>query len=177
MTKRKIIDRLVPGASLLIILLFFTAGLFGDCDGQYNKPDVIPSNVALFIKILLQNTGFAIFLLLGCFFLNITTVSLLIYTGISWGMSFKDLNCTVGLEKALIFVLPHIVLEITWIILACQLSVRISYQILDLFSDRTDAEEFYDEIKKKHVSSFFRILVLVLLGAVIESFVTPIFIN
>lgn len=160
----------------MIIALCFTLVLFNECNGKYTKPQVNPDKFVLFFKILLQNTGFAISLLLGCFFLNITTICLLIYTSISWGKSFNNLYCLAGWEKAVTFVLPHIVFEITWIIFACQLSVKMSFQILDLFNERIDAEKFLSDIKGPHFSSFLRIFALVLLAAIVECFITPIFI-
>ena len=172
---RTAIEKYVPHLALAVTLVFF---VFGASLGCYsNAFPVNPGvNASLFLKVVVQNTGFALFIFLGSLFLNITTCCLLIYNGISWGKSFKDVYCNTGLEETIFLVLPHIFIEIAWILMACQLSVKMSFQVLDLFYDRISAEEFYDVFTKNYSTSLIMIFSFIVIGAVIECFITPLLI-
>jgi uncharacterized membrane protein SpoIIM required for sporulation len=169
---RAIIERFTPYVALSIIIISFVVGSCVNCY-YFNSPIVAESSLTFFFKVILQNSCFALFLIMGGFFANITTACLLIYNGFSWGKSFKDVYCNAGLEKTVLLVLPHIFIEVFWILLICQISVRISFQFLDLLNDRLNSSDLYESFKSQNLMPIAYAYSLLVFSASIECFLTP----
>jgi uncharacterized membrane protein SpoIIM required for sporulation len=169
---RSIIERFTPYIALLIMTISFVVGSRVNCY-YLNSPVVVESSVIFFFKVILQNSCFAVFLLMGGFFINITTACLLIYNGFSWGKSFKDVYCNAGLEKTVMLVLPHIFLEVFWILFICQISIKISFQFFDLLTNKSSASDLYESFKKQSLMPIIYTFALLIFSASIECFLTP----
>ena len=167
-----VIERFTPYLFFLLLLTSFIVGSRVECY-PFTSPIIAESSVLFFFKVILQNSSFFLFLLMGGFFINITTVCLLIYNGFSWGKSFRDVYCNAGLEKTIMLVLPHIFIEVFWILLICQISVRISFQFLDLLNDKISSSDLLESFKKQNMMSILYAYMLLIFSAGIECFLTP----
>jgi len=126
----------------------------------------------VFLDILVRNASFSCVILLGALFFNVSTVCLIAFNGYSWGLSFMQVFCLAGGKTAFILFAPHGLIELVWITISVQISVKLSMVILDLFRNKILPSIFIQEIKKQ-LPKLGICFVLIMIGALVESFITP----
>ncbi|MFC3560518.1 stage II sporulation protein M [Pedobacter jamesrossensis] len=164
----------VTVALITLITSFLFAYNRGIC--HESSSYIINVDPSSFIKILIQNLGFFLLILLGALFYNISNFFLLLFNGNLWGLAAKFATCSLGFYNAIILVSPHIFIEILWIGLSVTLSFKLSTILYQLFNDKIDAHSFITEIKKMKYQFLFAFL-LVIVGVVIEVFLSPLIYN
>jgi uncharacterized membrane protein SpoIIM required for sporulation len=133
------------------------------------------SSFFLLGRIFIKNTTFAILLIMGSLFFNISTFSLVAFNGYSWGHSFREVLCQTDIKTTLLIFSPHGILEIVWICLFAKISVNISISLVDLLRNKILSTIFIDSLKLLYPKLFLGFF-LIFTSAVIEVFLTPILI-
>lgn len=164
-----------------IFFMFFTIGFFIGVSNieLYNIPTVsINKNISIdfnsIITITSKNILLAITLLFGFLTANILNYILMFYNGIVFGLSFYTYSKILDNEKLLMIVLPHAILEITWMLLISSFSVKLFFSFIKFINSRYEEKEFIFLLKSKMLHKLFAIVVLAI-G--IELFVTPLLFN
>lgn len=164
-------NSLIVFASIFIITICFVYGYRnGICIGKSEFK--INVQRGAFLRILLQNVGFFLLLLFGALFYNISNFFLLMYNGNLWGLTAKFTACSIGLSRAFFLVTPHIFIEMLWITLTIRISIDLSDIIYRLFIDKIDSTVFILKLKSMRYRFLFAFL-LVIVGVVIEVFISP----
>ena len=160
--------------SLILIIMLFIAFPIGlnsyDCISENNLPFEDINNFKLFFKILLNNLGFCVLILLGSISLNITTAGILFYTGYTWGIQFALIKCKYGSEFLTQSIIYHFPLEFLWIIVTVYLSSILSIHFYNVFNDFNKINLFFKTVKstKKHI---LLIVILNIISALIETYI------
>lgn len=168
----------------LIIFLFFIISFAYGFDNFHCTGNHLASNISLientnrsiFLFVLLNNLAFSVVILLGAFSFNIVSFAVVVYNGYSWGLQAAISVCKMGISLTLKSVLPHLFFELAWIFLSIFLSFRISILFYQLLNDTISSQDFYDSIKGKKKLLLF-IILLICIGAIIETYVTPSFLT
>ncbi|GJQ06641.1 hypothetical protein CAPN010_07990 [Capnocytophaga cynodegmi] len=146
-----------------------------DCVDGIQKNEITSisgdQKISLFIDVILKNLGFAILILLGFIFYNISTIVLIMYNGFMWGISFSVTSCYVGYYTTTKLVITHIVLELIWIYCFAKYSFLLTENFVHLLNRNTSVEEVWQKAKtnKYYLKLGFTLLFL---AAVIESFLS-----
>lgn len=159
-----------------VTLCFFIFGCLSyDCvDGiQKNEITSISSNqkISLFADVVLKNLGFAILILTGFIFYNISTIILIMYNGFMWGVSFSVTSCYIGYYTTVKLAITHTVLELIWIYCFAKYSFLLTEDFVHLLNRNTSVEEI---LQKAKINRYYLKLgfALLFLAAMIESFLS-----
>lgn len=90
------------------------------------------------------------------------------------GIRAKNLACTIGDYNSTLLVLPHILIEILWIVMSVQLSLRLSKHLFELLNESISSTQFMINIK-----SFRKefILIFTIFRAIVEVYLSPLTYN
>jgi stage II sporulation protein M len=127
------------------------------------------ATIGTLYKILTNNLLFACFLLMGFLSFGLTAVFAIIYNGIIIGYAVKYGIAHVGLLQTLTLLLPHGIIEVSAILLAC-FSIRLSIAFAQLLYSGLENTRFFSLIFSRHTIVLFGMITV---AAFIETFVTP----
>lgn len=143
---------------------------------NYECKEISPLNFSkidhfdLFIEILINNTLFCLLIIIGSLSLNFITSCILFYNGYSWGIQLSLLNCNHNIEYILKSILPHLIFELLWIVIAVYISSFFSILFLKYFNNKISSNEFLIKIKSKN-KHILTMLLLLPVSAFIEVYV------
>jgi len=142
---------------------------------EYVKNIVVSNQFLLSWKIFVNNTTISLFLLLFGFLLSIW--SLLIVFGnivVIWIVLEYSID-KIWLYKSIFAMLPHGIFEITAIVLTFALSLKLTYLILKKVWNWKETK-ISSKIKEVFLLWLYFIVPLLFMAAIIETFLTPLFI-
>ena len=119
-------------------------------------------------RLLVNNTGYFILLLLGFFSFNISSYPLVAYNSYFWGVVFKTALCKTTLTSALSLFLPHIFFEVVWILIATTISTQFSLFLYEEFNNMYILKFSSSKILK---NAFLGFLILIV-GVLVEFYIT-----
>lgn len=176
MSYRGVVEKYFFLIFVSLTLLFFVFGLLSyGCIDSTQKSEIInissEQKINLFIEVLLKNLGFAILILLGFVFYNISTVVLVMYNGFVWGISFSVTSCYIGYYTTTKLVITHTILELIWIYCFAKFSFLLTEDFVSLLNRKISFEEVLQKAKtnKRYLKLGFMLLFL---AVIIESFLS-----
>lgn len=161
---------------IMLLISFYFGFNKNDCNLQSLGTYEINADLILFKKILIQNIGFYFLILFGSLFYNISNFFLILYNGAMWGISAKNLSCTLGDFNSTLLVLPHILIEVLWIVMSVQLSLQLSKYFFELLNESISPTKFMIGIKSLR-KQFILILIFTIAGAIVEVYLSPLTYN
>lgn len=153
---------------MVMILIGFAFGHnnYSCLEGNHEYTKDIDHSV-VFLKILLNNIGFSILIIVGAISLNVITAGVLFYNGYIWGLQFRTIMCDFGIDYFLRAVIPHFFIELLWILFIVHSISVFSKALYRFYSNKIDSENFIKVIlsqKKRLLISFS----LIILSAIFE---------
>lgn len=157
------------------IFLFAFGVLSHDCIDSTQKSEVFDitndEKIHLFFKVFFKNLGFAILILLGFIFYNVSTIVLLMYNGFMWGILFSVTSCHIGISTTVKLVVTHIAIELIWIYCFAKFSFLLTEDFVSLLNKEVPFEKVLQKAKvNKHYLRFGFTLLFV--AVLIESFLS-----
>ncbi len=155
---------------LIVILLGCFLGYSLPSKIQAKHSEITNINISLF-RIFIQNSFFAIALIIGAFTFNVLTICCCIFNGLIFGMYFKSSFINLGLEKTFALFIPHTLIEILWISLAIKLSYNI-FCLFKIYVIKTSSLTRFGISVLKLKNQFLYIFFLIIIGCLVEYFIT-----
>lgn len=160
----------------MLLALGFGLGvlLAGDTRPELTEPRAIDGS-GILVPILLNNLSTAALLVVGGFTLGILTAITAAWSGFVWGLFFAGFQRSAGMDQALALGLPHGVFEIAWIVLFGGLGLSIAQEIWTAMHTRSIESVLHQISSRPFWASCAAGLVLVVIGALVEAFLTHAF--
>lgn len=176
----------IISVSLVLTLIFFISAYVGYTAAQENPTiddtlrkffegfrDYMSNPVLLMLIIFANNAGKGLIAMLAGFFFGIFPVLFITLNGYIVGVVVSLRQSDWGIQKVLMAILPHGILEIPAIIIACSYGVWLGYRFyMSLF-----AGEAFKPYLMHALKVYLRVIVpILLIAAAVEAFITPVLI-
>lgn len=135
---------------------------------EANPQQTYITYITFFKKVFLQNIDFGCVILVGCLFFNISTFCVVLYNGFIWGSYFKVNACHTSINKTIIAFLPHSIIELVWITILANVSMKLSFSFYDFMNDRINSQVFLNSIlvNMQRISFAF---ILIIISVLVET--------
>lgn len=173
MNTKTIVTFLNKNSFLLYSIVFIISFVLGLTNINLRSRDISLDNVSFsndsFFKILLNNFLLGVSLLLGFIFFNIYNVIIIFFNGLFWGFYLNKFFSNLGLLNSIILFIPHAILEYYWIISISVYSTKLSFDFYKFLNSGFDDNSLFKNLVSIYT---LKLLSLILLSAIVESYVT-----
>ncbi len=121
------------------------------------------------ISIIMNNLGVAVLILSGAFTFQITSLITVAYSAFVIGLHIKKCSIITSLNESLILIGPHLLLEMYWLILMFQSSLKIQIWFTKLLNNN----QLNDYLRIYEIARFSFAIFLIFVSAFVESHYSP----
>lgn len=121
------------------------------------------------ISIILNNLGVAVLILSGAFTFQITSLITVAYSAFIIGLHVKKFSVITTFNESLILIGPHLLLEMYWLILMFQSSLKIQIWFTKLLNNN----QLNDHLGINEITRFSFAISLIFVAAFVESHYSP----